>query len=129
MPNFQQFILEELDEATYPGNIGFEEMVQFWKSAEKEDLKKMDKLLSKPKPNFNDFKDLIRDVIDVDLEQKGKLMDLIGVTEVIKMIWAMPWYKVLLIAAIDDAIFFIKIWPVYAVILGIIIFASLVKSR
>ncbi|GAF96164.1 unnamed protein product [marine sediment metagenome] len=68
MPNFQQFILEELDEATYPGNIGFEEMVQFWKNAEKEDLKKMDKLLSKPKPNFNDFKDLIRDVIDIDLE-------------------------------------------------------------
>jgi hypothetical protein len=68
MPNFQQFILEELDEATYPGNIGFEEMVQFWKMAEKEDLKKMNKLLSKTKPDFNDFKDLIRDVVDVNLK-------------------------------------------------------------
>ncbi len=68
MPSFQQFILEELDEASYPGNIGFEEMVQFWKKAEKEDLKKMDKLLSKPKPDFSEFKDLIRNVVDVDLK-------------------------------------------------------------
>jgi hypothetical protein len=64
----KDYILEELDEVSYPGNIGFEEMVQFWKKAEKEDLKKMDKLLSKPKPNFNDFKDLIRDVVDVELK-------------------------------------------------------------
>ncbi len=64
----KDYILEELDEASYPGNIGFEEMVQFWKKAEKEDLKKMDKLLSKPKPDFNEFKDLIRNVVDVDLK-------------------------------------------------------------
>jgi len=68
MPSFQQYILEELNEATYPGNIGFEEMVQFWKMAEKEDLKKMDKLLSKSKPNFNDFKDLIRNVVGTELK-------------------------------------------------------------
>ena len=68
MPSFQQYILEELDEATYPGNIGFEEMVQFWKNAEKGDLKKMDKLLSKPKPDFNDFKELIRDVVGTELK-------------------------------------------------------------
>ena len=43
-------------------------MVLFWKNAEKEDLKKMNKLLSKPKPNFIDFKDLIRNVIDVNLK-------------------------------------------------------------
>lgn len=64
----KDYILEELDEASYPGNIGFEEMVQFWKKAEKEDLKKMDKLLSKPKPDFSEFKDLIRNVVDVNLK-------------------------------------------------------------
>ena len=64
----KEYILEELDESSYPGNIGFEEMVLFWKNAEKEDLKKMNKLLSKPKPNFIDFKDLIRNVIDVNLK-------------------------------------------------------------
>jgi len=64
----REYILEELNEATYPGNIGFEEMVQFWRKAEKEDLKKMNKLLSKTKPNFNDFKELIRDVVGTELK-------------------------------------------------------------
>jgi hypothetical protein len=36
-------------------------------------------------------------------------------------IWALPWYKVLLIAILDDMIFIIKMWPV---ILGLL-FAQL----
>lgn len=40
---------------------------------------------------------------------------------IIEAIWNMPWYKVLIIAAVDDAILFLKIWPLYVVILIIMI--------
>jgi len=36
--------------------------------------------------------------------------------EILKQIWELPWYEVLVIAAADDAILFVKIWPVYVVI-------------
>lgn len=66
--NIKKYILEKLDEATYPGNIGFEEMAKFWKVAKKEDIKKMDKILSKSKPSFDEFKELIRNVVGTELE-------------------------------------------------------------
>ena len=40
----KEYIIEKLDEASYEGNIGFEEMTQFWKMAKKEDIKDMNKL-------------------------------------------------------------------------------------
>ena len=47
-----------------------------------------------------------------------------GIGSIIDQIWNMPWYKVLVIAAVDDVILFLKIWPVYIVlIIGAIIFA------
>lgn len=64
----KDFILENMDEASYEGNIGFEEMVKFWKTAKKEDLQKMNKVLSKSKPSFDEFKELIRDIIGTELK-------------------------------------------------------------
>jgi hypothetical protein len=64
----KEYIIEKLDEATYPGNIGFEEMVKFWKLASKKDIKTMDKMLLKTKPSFDEFKELIRKVVGTELE-------------------------------------------------------------
>jgi len=64
----KEYIIEKLDEASYEGNIGFEEMTQFWKLASKEDIKDMNKLLSKGKPSFNEFKELIRKVVGIELK-------------------------------------------------------------
>lgn len=41
--------------------------------------------------------------------------------DIISQIWELPWYKVLVIAAADDVILFIKLWPVYIVLLIIFI--------
>ncbi|MHC4237620.1 MAG: hypothetical protein ACYSSM_05130 [Planctomycetota bacterium] len=65
---FTEYILEKLDEASYEGNIGFEEMTQFWKTASKEDIKSMNKILGKQKPSFNEFKELIRKVVGTKLK-------------------------------------------------------------
>jgi hypothetical protein len=39
--------LLQFTEAAYPGNIGFEEMVEFWKVASDQDIKKMEKITDK----------------------------------------------------------------------------------
>jgi hypothetical protein len=49
-----------------------------------------------------------------------------GVGEVLNIIWNMPWYKVIAIAAADDIIVFIKIWPVYILFF---VFAALIYKR
>jgi len=64
----KEHILKKLNEATYKGNLGFEEMVKFWNKAKKEDLQAMNKILSKPKPSFDEFKELIRKVVGIELE-------------------------------------------------------------
>lgn len=64
----KDYILESLDEASYPGNIGFEEMTMFWKTATKDQIKQMDKILSKPKPSFDEFKKLVREVVGTKLK-------------------------------------------------------------
>ena len=64
----KEYIIEKLDEASYEGNIGFEEMAQFWKLASKKDIKVMDKLLLKTNPSFDEFKELIRKVVGTELK-------------------------------------------------------------
>lgn len=50
-------------------------------------------------------------------------MNLVPVWDIIDKIWELPWYKVLIIAAVDDFILFLKIWPIYFVLLvAVIIF-------
>jgi len=40
---------------------------------------------------------------------------------ILERIWELPWYKVLVIAVIDDVILFVKLWPAYValIIIGI----------
>jgi len=35
--------------------------------------------------------------------------------KILEQIWELPWYEVLVIAICDDAILFVKIWPVYII--------------
>ncbi len=43
--------------------------------------------------------------------------------EILSEIWALPWYKVFIIAVADDAILFVKIWPAW---LGLIILCVII---
>ena len=49
-----------LDEAAYPGNIGFVEMVEFYKVASPSEIKEMEKIIKKG--DWNKFKELITKV-------------------------------------------------------------------
>jgi len=55
-----------IDEAAYPGNIGFEEMVKFYKLASKADLKLMGKAIDKN--DWTTFKRLIDKVVGTKLK-------------------------------------------------------------
>ena len=55
-----------LSEAAYKGNIGFEEMVRFYRKANKAQEKNMDKAVKDN--DFNLFKSLILQVIGVTLK-------------------------------------------------------------
>ena len=50
-----------------------------------------------------------------------------GIGPIIDRIWALPWYKVMIIAAIDDIMVMLKIWPVYLLIIVLIVIAALAK--
>lgn len=65
---FKHYIIEpgKLDESSYSGNIGFEELAKFYKVANKEQKKEMDKILEKE--DWNAFKDLIRKVVGTKLK-------------------------------------------------------------
>jgi len=57
---------KQIDEAAYVGNIGFQEMVQFYQKATKSEEKEMDKAVKNN--DFKMFKDLILKVIGVKLK-------------------------------------------------------------
>jgi hypothetical protein len=44
-------LLKRLEEASYPGNLGFIEMVKFYQVAGKEEIKTMEKHLKSNEPN------------------------------------------------------------------------------
>lgn len=44
--------------------------------------------------------------------------------EILNGIWNLPWYKVLIVAAADDVIFLLKVWPVYILAILIVISVS-----
>jgi hypothetical protein len=52
-------------EASYPGNLGIEEMIRFYKIASKAEIKEMEMLVKKR--NWDDFRALIKKVLGVDL--------------------------------------------------------------
>jgi hypothetical protein len=52
-------------EASYPGNIGVEEMVRFYKVASKAEIREMEKAVERK--NWQEFKDIIKRVLGVEL--------------------------------------------------------------
>jgi hypothetical protein len=55
-----------LDEAAYPGNMGFEELVDFYKKASKSEITKMEKIIEKG--DWEKFKSMIAKVTGVELK-------------------------------------------------------------
>lgn len=65
---FQHWILEpgKLDETSYPGNLGFEEMVKFYQKANSKQIKEMEDAIKSE--DWESFKNLIRKVVGVMLK-------------------------------------------------------------
>ena len=59
MTKFRNYILapENIDEAAYHGNIGFEELVEFYQTASKKDIIRMDEIIERG--DWMGFKDMI----------------------------------------------------------------------
>jgi hypothetical protein len=55
-----------INEAAYKGNMGFEEMMKFYRVASKEDKEKMEKLVKDN--NWSAYKILIKRVLGVQLQ-------------------------------------------------------------
>ena len=55
-----------LDEAAYPGNIGFEELVRYYKVASEKDIKIIEKMIKNS--DWNGFKKQIQKVLDISLK-------------------------------------------------------------
>lgn len=55
-----------ITEAAYPGNIGIEEMVKFYRVASKSEIKEMEKAVERK--NWEDFKNIIKKVLGVELK-------------------------------------------------------------
>lgn len=69
MSKFGRYIMSpksNIDEKTYEGNIGFEEMVNFYRTASSKDINLMEKIIKEE--DWLGFKNLIRRVIGVSLE-------------------------------------------------------------
>jgi len=62
----EKILCPDLTEAAYPGNIGFVEMVKFYKLASKEELETMEKVIDKN--DWEKFKELIKKVIETELQ-------------------------------------------------------------
>ena len=62
----EYILMPGLDEAAYPGNIGFEEMVEFYKVASKSEISEMEKVIKKG--DWNKFKQLVTKVTGKDLK-------------------------------------------------------------
>lgn len=55
-----------LGEAAYPGNIGFEELIEFYKKASKSEITKMEKIIESG--SWDKFKSMIEKVVGVKLK-------------------------------------------------------------
>ena len=67
MTKFKNFILMPgLDEAAYPGNIGFEELVHYYKADSEKEIKIIEKMIKNS--DWNGFKKQIQKVLDISLK-------------------------------------------------------------
>ena len=48
------------------------------------------------------------------------------IIEIVKQIWQLPWYKIVAVAMIDDALVFLKLWPIWLIIIGISLLIKLI---
>jgi len=55
-----------INEAAYPGNIGFQELINFYRVANKTQMKKMQNLIEKE--DWLGFKKLIRKTLGINLQ-------------------------------------------------------------
>jgi hypothetical protein len=68
--NLENYLREEmivLDEAAYPGNIGFVEMVEFYQKATEQQIKQMEKIIKRN--DFIGFANMIKKTIGVELKK------------------------------------------------------------
>lgn len=64
---FKNYILApDIDEAAYMGNVGFEEMVEYYQKASNDEIKEMEKIIKKS--DWNGFKSLIFKVLGKKLK-------------------------------------------------------------
>ena len=64
---FKKYILMPgLSEAAYPGNLGFEELVDFYKVASNKEVSEMEKIIKKG--DWNKFKQLVQKVTGKELK-------------------------------------------------------------
>ena len=75
MPTFKHYISSPyLTEASYQGNIGFEELVMFYNKATKQQIEQLEKFLKSLDDNtltdkeWNEFKQLIKKVTNITLK-------------------------------------------------------------
>jgi len=68
MSRFKDFIKEPIEEASYAGNIGFEEMVMFYRKAKDDDIKKMEIMIRKK--SWIGVKKLFKKILDIELKEK-----------------------------------------------------------
>jgi hypothetical protein len=62
----QYILMPGLSEAAYPGNIGFEEIVEFYQVASKSEIAEMEKVIKKG--DWNKFKQLVTKVTGKELK-------------------------------------------------------------
>lgn len=67
MSKFRKFIIGPgVDEASYQGNLGFEEMVKFYRKANDSEIKEMEAAIKKS--DWEKFKYIIYKVINIKLQ-------------------------------------------------------------
>ena len=68
MTTFKNYILapRDLDEASYAGNVGFEELMSFYNNASDKEIKKMEDIIKKN--DWMGFRDMIYKVLGVKLK-------------------------------------------------------------
>jgi len=62
MAKFDKWLITE---ESYPGNVGLQEIIEFYKNASKQEIKQMEKVAKKK--DWDGFKKIIKEVIGVDL--------------------------------------------------------------
>jgi len=47
---------------------------------------------------------------------------------ILKQIWDLPWYKVIAVAIMDDGLVFLKLWPLWIILILVVILVSIINN-